>query len=53
MSAGPLSVLIVDDEQPARERLQRLDLAYGGRGSLTVEQQPDSYRVTVRFPYTE
>jgi two-component system sensor histidine kinase AlgZ len=32
---------------------QRLDLAYGGRGSLTVEQQPDSYRVTVRFPYTE
>jgi two-component system sensor histidine kinase AlgZ len=32
---------------------QRLDLAYGGRGSLTVEQQPDRYRVTVRFPYTE
>ena len=32
---------------------QRLDLAYGGRGSLTVEQQPDRYQVTVRFPYTE
>ena len=32
---------------------QRLDLAYGGRGSLTVEQQPDCYKVTVRFPYTE
>ncbi len=32
---------------------QRLELAYGGRGSLTVEQQPDRYRVTVRFPYTE
>ena len=32
---------------------QRLDLAYGGRGSLTVEQEPDRYRVTVRFPYTE
>ena len=32
---------------------QRLDLAYGGRGSLTVEQQPDRYEVTVRFPYTE
>jgi two-component system sensor histidine kinase AlgZ len=32
---------------------QRLDLAYGGRGSLTVDQQPDRYRVTVRFPYTE
>jgi two-component system sensor histidine kinase AlgZ len=32
---------------------QRLELAYRGRGSLTVEQQPDRYRVTVRFPYTE
>jgi two-component system, LytTR family, sensor histidine kinase AlgZ len=32
---------------------QRLDLAYGGRGSLTVDQEPDRYRVTVRFPYTE
>jgi two-component system sensor histidine kinase AlgZ len=32
---------------------QRLELAYGGRGSLTVEQQPDRYRVVVRFPYTE
>ncbi len=32
---------------------QRLDLAYGGRGTLTVEQEPERYRVTVRFPYTE
>ena len=32
---------------------QRLDLAYGGRGSLTVESEPDRYRVTVRFPYAE
>jgi two-component system sensor histidine kinase AlgZ len=32
---------------------QRLDLAYGGRGSLRVEQQADRYQVTVRFPYTE
>jgi len=32
---------------------QRLELAYGGRGSLTVDQQPDRYSVTVRFPYTE
>jgi two-component system sensor histidine kinase AlgZ len=32
---------------------QRLDLAYGGRGSLSVDQQPDCYKVTVRFPYTE
>jgi two-component system sensor histidine kinase AlgZ len=32
---------------------QRLDLAYGGRGSLTVDQQADRYSVTVRFPYAE
>jgi two-component system sensor histidine kinase AlgZ len=32
---------------------QRLDLAYGGRGSLTVEQTPGHYRVIVRFPYSE
>ena len=32
---------------------QRLDLAYGGRGSLTIEQSRDRYRVIVRFPYTE
>jgi len=32
---------------------QRLDLAYGGRGSLEVEQSPERYQVTVRFPYTE
>jgi two-component system sensor histidine kinase AlgZ len=32
---------------------QRLDLAYGGRGSLEVEQTPGRYRVTVRFPYSE
>jgi two-component system sensor histidine kinase AlgZ len=32
---------------------QRLDLAYGGRGSLTVEREADRYQVTLRFPYTE
>jgi len=32
---------------------QRLALAYGGRGSLTVEQSPEQYRVTVRSPFTE
>jgi two-component system sensor histidine kinase AlgZ len=32
---------------------QRLTLAYGGRGSLAVEQLPEEYRVTVRFPFTE
>lgn len=32
---------------------QRLELAYGGRASLTVHQEPGLYRVTLRFPYTE
>jgi len=32
---------------------QRLALAYGARGSLTVEQQPEQYRVTIRFPFSE
>ena len=32
---------------------QRLALAYGPRGTLTVEQQPEQYRVVVRFPFTE
>jgi two-component system sensor histidine kinase AlgZ len=32
---------------------QRLELAYAGRGSLTVDQQPDRYQVTMRFPYSE
>ncbi|MEO8464022.1 MAG: histidine kinase [Gammaproteobacteria bacterium] len=32
---------------------QRLALAYGARGSLNVEQQPEQYRVTIRFPFSE
>jgi two-component system sensor histidine kinase AlgZ len=32
---------------------QRLELAYGRRGSLQVAQEPGRYQVTVRFPYTE
>jgi two-component system sensor histidine kinase AlgZ len=32
---------------------QRLALAYGARGSLAVEQSPEEYRVTVRFPFAE
>jgi two-component system, LytTR family, sensor histidine kinase AlgZ len=32
---------------------QRLALAYGGRGSLTVEHDPERYRVTIRFPFSE
>jgi two-component system sensor histidine kinase AlgZ len=32
---------------------ERLRLAYGAKGELTVEQLPSEYRVTVRFPYTE
>jgi two-component system sensor histidine kinase AlgZ len=32
---------------------QRLRLAYGDRGSLTVDHPPGEYRVTLRFPHTE
>jgi two-component system sensor histidine kinase AlgZ len=32
---------------------ERLRLAYGAKGELTIEQLPREYRVTVRFPYTE
>lgn len=32
---------------------QRLALAYGGRGTLAIDQRPDEYRVTVRFPFAE
>jgi two-component system sensor histidine kinase AlgZ len=32
---------------------ERLRLAYGANGELTVEQLPNEYRVTIRFPYTE
>ena len=32
---------------------QRLLLAYGARGSLGIEERPDEYRVTVRFPFAE
>ena len=32
---------------------QRLDLAYGGKGSLAIEQSLGRYEVKVRFPYTE
>jgi two-component system sensor histidine kinase AlgZ len=53
----------VEANRPASERAgnrlaldnirQRLELAYGAHGSLAVEQRPDRYRVTVRFPFTE
>ena len=32
---------------------QRLELAYGGRGSLTFDHQPEQHQSTMRFPYTE
>ncbi len=32
---------------------QRLRLAYGDRGCVEVEEGPDSYEVTLRFPYEE
>jgi two-component system sensor histidine kinase AlgZ len=57
--SNPVAQNAAAGEQRSGNRLaldnirQRLDLAYGGRGSLTVEQQPDRYRVTLRFPFTE
>ena len=32
---------------------QRLALAYDRAATLTIEQPPGEYRVTIRFPYTE
>ena len=32
---------------------QRLDLAYGDKGSVEVTAQPDCYRVTIHFPHEE
>jgi two-component system sensor histidine kinase AlgZ len=57
--SNPVAAARAGGEERAGNRIaldnirQRLDLAYGGRGSLTVDQQPDRYSVTVRFPYTE
>jgi two-component system sensor histidine kinase AlgZ len=57
--SNPVALKPVQTEERTGNRLaldnirQRLELAYGGRGSLRVDQQPDLYRVTVRFPYTE
>ena len=57
--SNPVALKSAQTEERAGNRLaldnirQRLELAYGGRGSLTVEQQPELYRVTLRFPYTE
>ena len=57
--SNPVAPPRVGGEERAGNRMalenirQRLDLAYGGRGSLTVDQQPGRYSVTVRFPYTE
>jgi two-component system sensor histidine kinase AlgZ len=54
---------VADDAPAAAERAgnrlaldnirQRLDLAYGGKGSLAIVQSPGRYEVTVRFPYSE
>jgi two-component system sensor histidine kinase AlgZ len=67
VAGGEVEIVVTNPVEPAAEggesrsgnRLaldnirQRLDLAYGGRGSLTIDRQPDRYRVTVRFPHTE
>jgi two-component system sensor histidine kinase AlgZ len=57
--SNPVAPNAATGEQRTGNRLaldnirQRLDLAYGGRGSLEVAQEPGRYQVTVRFPYTE
>jgi two-component system sensor histidine kinase AlgZ len=57
--SNPVAENAAAGEQRSGNRLaldnirQRLELAYGGRGSLTVEQQPDRYQVTLRFPFSE
>jgi two-component system sensor histidine kinase AlgZ len=57
--SNPVAPSATAGEQRTGNRLaldnirQRLDLAYGGRGSLEVAQEPGRYQVTVRFPYTE
>jgi len=57
--SNPVAPSATAGEQRTGNRLaldnirQRLDLAYGGRGSLEIAQEPDRYQVTVRFPYTE
>jgi two-component system sensor histidine kinase AlgZ len=57
--SNPVALNAATGEQRSGNRLaldnirQRLDLAYGGRGSLEVTQEPGRYQVTVRFPYTE
>jgi two-component system sensor histidine kinase AlgZ len=57
--SNPVAPRRAGGEERAGNRLaldnirQRIELAYGARGSLTIDQQPDRYSVTVRFPYTE
>ena len=62
MNATPLSVLIVDDEQPARERLQRLveelpgcsvaDVCSNGADALAkvAEKKPSVVLLDIRMP---
>ena len=55
---NPVSATRATEERPgnrlALENIrQRLELAYGDEGSVEVAQQPDLYRVTIRFPYEE
>jgi two-component system sensor histidine kinase AlgZ len=57
--ANPVAATRAANEERPGNRLalenirQRLRLAYGEHGSLDVEQRPDEYRVTIRFPYEE
>jgi two-component system, LytTR family, sensor histidine kinase AlgZ len=57
--SNPVAQNVAAGEQRSGNRLaldnirQRLELAYAGRGSLAVEQRPDCYKVTLRFPFSE
>jgi len=57
--ANPVAVPRGDAVEHSGNRLalenirQRLQLAYGGAGSIEVEQPAGEYRVTIRFPYEE
>jgi two-component system sensor histidine kinase AlgZ len=64
--AGNVEIVVTNPVAPARsgsERpgnrialdniRQRLALAYDQAATLTIEQPPGEYRVTIRFPYTE
>ena len=56
--ANPVATTPVTQKRPGNRLAidnirERLRLAYGAKGELTVEHLPTEYRVTIRFPYSE